>query len=97
MIKLLIKHLQVAVTNTSVREALQIHPDYPSLLSLSDTLDTWHIQNAALKLQPEQFKELEAPFVAQLYQVLYYYFVFVGIWQKGFTSWNEYGFISAKL
>jgi hypothetical protein len=50
-----------------------------------------------LKLQPEQFKELEVPFVAQLYQVLYYYFVFVGIWQKGFTSWNEYGFISAKL
>ncbi len=67
VINLLIEHLQVTVTNTSVREQLQIHPDYPSLLSLSDTLDTWHIQNAALKLQPEQFKELEAPFVAHLY------------------------------
>ena len=67
VIRLLIHHLKVPVTNTSVREQLQIHPDYPSLLSLSDTLDTWHIQNAALKLQPEQFKELEAPFVAHLY------------------------------
>lgn len=47
VISLLINHLRVAVTKTSVREQLQIHPDYPSLLSLSDTLDIWNIQNAA--------------------------------------------------
>jgi uncharacterized membrane protein len=170
VIRLLIHHLQVYVTNTSIKEQLQIHPDYPSLLSLSDTLDVWNIQNVALKLESEQLKELDTPFVAHLYSndgeyvfvtelneeyveftdgthkhhhvpindfyslwsgivllaeatehsgekdyqkkrkqelfevlrtpsiiLLFFYFVFVGIWQKGFTNWNEYGFISAKL
>lgn len=67
VIRLLINHLKITVTNTSLREKLKKHPDYPSLLSISDTLDSLHIQNAALKLQPEQFKELEAPFIAHLH------------------------------
>ncbi len=67
VISLLINHLRVAVTKTSVKEKLQTHPAYPSLLSLSDTLDIWKIPNAALKLQSEQLKELETPFIAHLY------------------------------
>lgn len=67
VIRLLIHHLQVYVTNTSIKEQLQIHPDYPSLLSPSDTLDVWNIQNVALKLESEQLKELEVPFIAHLY------------------------------
>lgn len=59
-----LKLLGVKVTNTSVDETLQNHPDYPGLLSISDSLRRWNVPNAALKIPPSQIDQLETPFIA---------------------------------
>lgn len=47
----------------TVNEALQNHPDWPSLLSISDTLSKWQVPNAAGKINPMQLDELPTPFL----------------------------------
>ncbi|MDP1810801.1 MAG: vitamin K epoxide reductase family protein [Sediminibacterium sp.] len=59
-----LKLLGVKVTNTTVDETLQNHPDYPGLLSISDSLHRWNVPNAALKVNLSQIDELESPFIA---------------------------------
>ncbi|MCK9402007.1 MAG: hypothetical protein M0Q26_01280 [Chitinophagaceae bacterium] len=59
-----LKLLGVKVTNTTVDETLQNHPDYPGLLSISDSLSRWNVPNAALKINLSQIDELESPFIA---------------------------------
>lgn len=59
-----LKLLGVKVTNTSVDETLQNHPDYPGLLSISDSLSRWNVPNAALKINFSQIDEIESPFIA---------------------------------
>jgi len=58
-----IKLLKINVTETSIQRELESHPDFPSILSLSDSLDKWNIENAALRLDRSRFIELDAPFL----------------------------------
>lgn len=60
----LLKSLQVAVTATSVIESLEHHPDYPSLYSISDSLQKWKVDNLALKVKAEALEQLPTPFIA---------------------------------
>ncbi|QIP16721.1 peptidase C39 bacteriocin processing [Spirosoma aureum] len=65
----LVKELGAKVTRATVQEELSQHPDFPSLLSLSDLLTDWHIDNTALQLNTtEQLRELPVPFVAHLHK-----------------------------
>ncbi len=63
----LLKDLKVSVTRTTVTETLQEHPDYPSLLSISDSLHRWKINNISLQLEPEKLNDLPVPFIAHLH------------------------------
>ncbi|MEZ4900631.1 MAG: cysteine peptidase family C39 domain-containing protein [Spirosomataceae bacterium] len=54
------------LTLTTLREALEQHPDYPSLLSLGDALDRFQIENAALRIDAEQLALLQVPYIAHL-------------------------------
>lgn len=58
--------LNVKVTASSVEEALDNHPDFPSLLSISDVLKQWNVDNAALQTSVEKLPELPIPFIAYL-------------------------------
>lgn len=61
------KHLlggKANVTLSAWKESLQRHPQYPSMQSLSDTLQRWGFDNAALRLVPEQLAELPYPYIA---------------------------------
>jgi len=40
--------MNIPVSKTFLREQLLSHPDYPSLLSITDTLNELHIENTAL-------------------------------------------------
>jgi hypothetical protein len=63
----LVRRLRARVTAATVRTTLQRHPDYPSLLSLSDTLNSWQINNMAVQLPTTgQLQEVPMPFVAHL-------------------------------
>jgi hypothetical protein len=56
--------LKVKVNNTTVNETLQNHPDWPTLLCISDSLNKWKIANGAGKIQPDKIEELPTPFIA---------------------------------
>lgn len=60
----LLRTLRVKVTDTTVNETLLNHPDYPSLLSISDALKRWKIENMAVKVEKEKLDELPLPFIS---------------------------------
>ncbi len=58
--------LKVPLTNLTLQTTLEEHPDYPSLLSLSDAFDTFKIENAAIQIDAEQLETLPPPYIAHL-------------------------------
>ncbi|UHG94636.1 vitamin K epoxide reductase family protein [Spirosoma oryzicola] len=63
----LLQTLNAKVTRKTLREKILQHPDFPSLLSMSEVLSSWNIDNAALQLHTvEQLREIPLPFVTQL-------------------------------
>ena len=60
----LLKQLDVKVTNSSVNNVILSHPDYPSLLCISDSLTQWNVENAALTLDKESLEQYPLPFLA---------------------------------
>ena len=61
------KQLKVRATETSIKEDILQHPDYPSLLTLSDVLKNMKTDNMSLKTTAENLVNLPVPFVAQVY------------------------------
>lgn len=64
----LIKKLSIPVSRYTVIHDLEEHPDYPSLLAVSDCLTSWNVQNQAVQLDKENcnIDELPLPFIAHL-------------------------------
>lgn len=64
--ELLLKALEVNVSPTTVANSLQDHPEYPSLLAVSDCLTEWHIPNQSYSIKKSEYEltDLEYPFIA---------------------------------
>lgn len=58
-----LKSLNVKVTKATAERYVETHPDYESMLAYADALDAWKIENAAIRITPEQIVELPTPFV----------------------------------
>lgn len=56
--------LKVKVNGRTVNEILQNHPDWPSLLCISDSLNKWNVSNGAGKIDTNKIDELPTPFIA---------------------------------
>ena len=65
----LTKHYNLPISKTTANETIKNHPDYPSLLSISDSLNKWKIPNAAFKIEANKLAELPLPFIAHLVKV----------------------------
>ena len=63
---MLLQLSKVRVTRNTVREKLWQHPDFPSLVSLSDALDELNVSNMATRLTPEQLPSIPLPALAYL-------------------------------
>jgi protein-disulfide isomerase/uncharacterized membrane protein len=63
---LLLDKLKIPFTNTYVTNALKEHPAFPSLLSISDTLDDFKIENASLRIPKDKLTEIEGSFIAHM-------------------------------
>ena len=59
-----LKHLNVKVNNATVDETLQNHPDWPSMLCITDSLGKWNVPNGVGKIEQEKIDELPTPFIA---------------------------------
>lgn len=63
----LLRGIKAKVTQITVQDMLPRHPNFPSLLSLSEMLTSWGIENSAFQLNDvKQLHELPIPFVAHL-------------------------------
>src|SRR6185503_5135850 len=61
-----LKELKVPVSKTYLNQQLLSHPDYPSLLSITDTLNELNIESTAIQIEKEHLTELPIPFIAHL-------------------------------
>jgi len=64
--KRLLESLKVPFTEKFLKEKILTHPQYPSLLSLSDTLEEYGVESVAAKLGPERLDELPSPGIVQV-------------------------------
>lgn len=51
---LLLKKLGVSVSPFTIKNDLENHPEYPSLLAFTDCLDSWNVPNEAYQLHPNE-------------------------------------------
>lgn len=58
--------LDINVSYALIDRQLKTHPDYPSLLSITDTLDYLGIENVAVKIEKHLLHEVSTPFLAHL-------------------------------
>ncbi len=59
-----VRYFRIPVTKSSVKEALKSNSYYPSFKSICDTLNDWKVEHYPLKYEPEEIKELAAPYIA---------------------------------
>ena len=64
--KLLLKLLDIKISETTIRTEIEEHPDYPSLLSISDMLNRYKVDNVAIRIRPDQIMNLPTPFITQI-------------------------------
>jgi len=62
----LLKSLKVPVTTSTAIEQVENHPDFPSLYSISDSLTSWNIENAAFQVDAESLDRLPTPFISHM-------------------------------
>lgn len=63
---LLANLLRVKVSATTFRKEIEEHPDYPSLLSISDVLNNYGIENLAVKTDANKLAEMPLPCIIQI-------------------------------
>lgn len=60
------KLLNIPITETTIKEEIIQHPNYPSLLSISDALSTFKVDNMSIKTTTDSFENLPTPFIIQI-------------------------------
>lgn len=58
-----LQQLKVPFTKKAVKAYMTENAFYPSLFSISDTLDKYHVPNEAYSVEPEHFDQLVPPFI----------------------------------
>lgn len=59
-----VERLKVKVNKATINKTLQNHPDWPSLLCISDSLNKWNIPNGAGKIDTFCIEQVPTPFIA---------------------------------
>jgi len=60
----LLKHLRINIDPAVIIAELEIHPDSPSLLAVSDVLTNFNIENTAFRMGPDELVNVPCPFIA---------------------------------
>ena len=61
-----LKQLKIYVSESYLNRQLLSHPDYPSLLSITDTLNELNIENTAIEIGKDHLHEVPVPFLTHL-------------------------------
>lgn len=63
---LFVKSLNVKISYTTLKNEIEEHPFYPSLLSISEVLSNFGIQNITAKFEIHKIPDLPTPFLIQI-------------------------------
>jgi uncharacterized membrane protein/protein-disulfide isomerase len=63
----LLRKLSVHVNPDEISDELNKHPDYPSILAVSDVLTNFNIPNSAFRIEHEEIEQLPCPFLAHVH------------------------------
>ena len=63
-VKFLLRKLNIKVSNVGVEQELCMHPDFPSIASISDALTQWNVENIVAKLDLYKVTEIPLPALA---------------------------------
>jgi protein-disulfide isomerase/predicted double-glycine peptidase/uncharacterized membrane protein len=64
IVKKLLQYLTININSETISEELEKHPDYPSLLAISDVLNNFNIDNSAYSIEFSSLKDVPCPFIA---------------------------------
>ena len=60
-----LKMLDIQYNRKTILKYFSLHPYHPSFLAISDLLDEFNIDNAAVKISKENFSKIPTPFIAK--------------------------------
>lgn len=63
---LLIRLFNIKISRSSLKQEIEEHPDYPSLLSISDTLQFYGIENITAAFDHDRLTHIPTPFITQV-------------------------------
>ena len=63
---LLTELLDVKISRSTIKKDFEEHPNYPSLLSISDILSNYGVENLSIRIAPEKLRDVPVPFVSQI-------------------------------
>lgn len=63
---LFVNLLNVKISNNTLKTEIKEHPDYPSLLSISDVLNRYGVENIVAKFEQDNFFKIPTPFITQI-------------------------------
>lgn len=58
--------LDVKIAESTIKKELEDHPDYPSLLSISDILSNYGVENLSVSFELEKLVNAPVPFITQI-------------------------------
>lgn len=85
-----LKLLKIPISAAYLKQKLLSHPEYPSLLSITDTLDELGIENAALVVDKEKLNEIPLPFLAHTSLMGGEFFLVTNL-KKHFKDYPDFG------
>lgn len=56
----------IRFTKNNLKESILSHPEYPSILTISDTLSQYSVENIAIKIDYEKLEDLPLPCIVQI-------------------------------
>ena len=62
----LLRSLKIAVDPETITAELDKHPDYPSLLAVSDVLTAFHVENVAFRIGVDELGDAPVPYLAHV-------------------------------
>ncbi|WDF80738.1 cysteine peptidase family C39 domain-containing protein [Mucilaginibacter sp. KACC 22773] len=83
----LLKKIAVNISPSTISAELEKHPDYPSLLSISDVLNNFGVENVAYRMDPTLLTEVSCPFIAHTNRINA--FVVVNEIDKGRVNFSD--------
>lgn len=89
--KVLLKELNVNYTKEYLEDLILTHPNYPSLLSISETLDHYNIENLTIKINADKLSKIPLPFLVQFSDNGSVFSVIKGFSKNGVSCMNYKG------